>query len=56
MLPFLALLAQQRVANGSKRRHKAKVEHCKILRVMTCDPAASGTPEQRAANVSFSAC
>ena len=51
--PFLALWVQQRAANGGKRRHKAKVENRRILRVMTRDPATSSTPPQRAANVFF---
>jgi hypothetical protein len=54
--PFLALSMQQRAANGSKRRHKAKVENRRILRMMRRDPATSSTSPQRAANVSCSAC
>ena len=54
--PFLALSVQQGAANGSKRRHKAKVENRPILRAMARDPATSSTPPQRAANASFSAC
>jgi hypothetical protein len=54
--PFLALSMQQRAANSSKRRHKAKVDNRRILRGMEPNPATSSTPPQRAANVSFSAC
>jgi hypothetical protein len=56
MLPFLALSVHQRAANGGKRRHKAKVETSRMLRVMAHDPAASSTLPQRAANDIFSAC
>jgi hypothetical protein len=35
--PFLALSVQQRVANGSKRRHKAKVRNSLILLAATHD-------------------
>ena len=34
--PFLALSVQQRAANGSKRRHKTKVENRRISRVVWC--------------------
>jgi len=54
--PFLALPAQQRAANGSNRRHKAKDGNCRIPRVIARNPAAFGTPPQRAANDVFSAC
>jgi hypothetical protein len=54
--PFLALSMQQRAANGSNRRHKAKLKNRRILLMMTRDPATSSTPLQSAANVSFSAC
>jgi hypothetical protein len=54
--PFLALSVHQGAANGSKRRHTAKAEDRRILRVMARDPAISSTRRQRAANVSFSAC
>jgi hypothetical protein len=37
---------QQRAANGSKPRHKAKVENRLILRVMACD---SGNVQHMAA-------
>jgi hypothetical protein len=32
--PFLALSVRQRAANGSKRRHKTKVENRRISRVV----------------------
>jgi hypothetical protein len=51
--PFLALSVQQGAANGSKRRHKAKVGNRRIPRVMKRDPAASGKLPQSAANASF---
>jgi len=54
--PFLALSTQQTAANGSKRRHKAKVENRLILRVMAHVPATPSTWPQRAANEVFSAC
>jgi hypothetical protein len=54
--PFLALSVQQGAANSSKERHKAKSENPAILAAMMPDPAASSTPRQSAANVSFSAC
>src|ERR1041384_6775181 len=45
--PFLALWAHQRAANGSKQRHKAKVENRRILRVMKRGSATSSAPPQR---------
>jgi predicted nuclease of predicted toxin-antitoxin system len=53
--PFLALSEPQRAANGSKRRHKAKVTNWRIFRVTRRAPATSGNEQGRAANVSFSA-
>jgi len=54
--PFLALSSQQRAANGSKARHRSKVEKCPIRWAMTHDGATSSKWPQRTANVSFSAC
>jgi hypothetical protein len=54
--PFFTLSMQQGAANGSKRRHKAKVGNRRILRVMKRDPATSGKLPQSAANASFSGC
>jgi hypothetical protein len=53
--PFLALWMQQTAANGSKWRHKAKLDNRGILLVMMRHPATSSTPPQRAANDLFSA-
>jgi hypothetical protein len=53
--PFLPFRCTRRDKCG-KRRHKAKAEDRRILRVMARDPARSSTRRQRAVNVSFSAC
>jgi hypothetical protein len=53
---FLALSVQQGAANGTKRRHKAKVENRLILSAIAHGPAMFSTLQQRAANDVFSAC